>query len=244
VETLAPPPGEGRLYTSKRRVRLSEMDATGRLRLDTVARYLQDVAIDDVDETGWGAPEHVWVVRRYRIEVLEPFLADREVSLTTWCNASASHAAGRRTSLQGDRGGRIEVDSVWIHLDPAGRPARLDGFGVYTSSTEGRRASTRLSLPEPPTDTPRTPWQLRSADADLMGHVNNAVYWAAVEQQLGPLGIDPAQPFQAVLEFRGAVDLGDEVELAGRPIDDGHADLGFAVAGDVRAVARLEQPLR
>jgi acyl-ACP thioesterase len=241
VDTLVPPPGEGRVYGSQRRVRLSEMDAAGRLRLDTVARYLQDVAIDDVDETGWGAPEHVWVVRWYRIEVLEPFLTDREVTVATWCSASASHAAGRRTSLQGDRGGRIETDSVWIHLDPAGRPARLDGFGVYTSSTEGRRASTRLSLPDPPDDAPRTRWQLRSADVDLMGHVNNAVYWAAVDERLATLEIDPAQPYRVVLEFRRPIDLDDDVELVDVRVD-GTAGVGFAVAGDVRAVSRL-QPL-
>lgn len=240
MDALGPPPGEGRLYRSQRHVRLSEMDERGRLRLDTVARYLQDVAIEDVDETGWGAPEHIWVVRWYRIDVLVPFLTDREVRLTTWCNAAASHAAGRRTSLEGDRGGRIEADSVWIHLDPAGRPARLDGFGVYTSSTEGRRASTRLSLPDPPADGRRTPWQLRSADADLMGHVNNAVFWAAVEQRLVALGIDPTQPCRVTLEFRRPLDLGDDVELVEAAVN-GPADLGFAVGGDVRAVARLEQ---
>ena len=248
MDTLVPPPGEGRVYRSQRRVRLSEMDAAGRLRLDTVARYLQDVAIDDVDETGWGAPEHVWVVRWYRIEVLEPFLTDREVSLATWCSASASHAAGRRTSQQGDRGGRIEADSVWIHLDPAGRPARLEGFGVYTPSTEGRRASTRLSLPDPPADAPRTPWQLRWADVDLMGHVNNAVYWAAVDERLPTLEIDPEQPYRMMLEFRRPIDLDDDVELLDHE-GDGWTEVAFAVGRDVRAVARVEslaaaRPLR
>lgn len=240
MNALVPPPAEGRVYRSQRRVRLSEMDAAGRLRLDTIARYLQDVAIDDVDETGWGAPEHVWVVRWYRIEVLEPFLTDREVSLATWCSASASHAAGRRTSLHGDGGGRVEADSVWIHLDPGGRPSRLEGFGVYTPSTDGRRASTRLSLPDPLPEAPRTLWQLRSADVDLMGHVNNAVYWAAIDERLATLEIDPAQPYRAVLEFRRPIDLDDDVELVDVTAN-GHG-VGFAVAGDVRAVARL-QPL-
>ncbi len=239
VETLAPPPGEGRIYQSQRRVRLSEMDAGGRVRLDTIARYLQDIAIDDVDETGWGAPEHVWVVRRYRIEVQRPFLTDREVGLATWCSASASHAAGRRTSLHGDRGGRIEADSVWIHLDPGGRPARLDGFGIYTPSTEGRRASTRLALPDPPPDAPRVPWQLRSADVDLMGHVNNAVYWAAIDERLTILDLDPTAPYRVVLEFRRPIDLDDDVELLGQA-GDGWAGTAFAVGDDVRAVGRIE----
>jgi acyl-ACP thioesterase len=240
VEALVPPPGEGRIYRSQRRVRLSEVDAAGRVRLDTVARYLQDVAIDDVDETGWGAPQHVWVVRWYRIEVLRPFLTDREVSLATWCSASASHAAGRRTSLHGDRGGRIEADSVWIHLDPGGRPARLDGFGIYTPSTEGRRASTRLALPDPPPEAPRMPWQLRSADVDRMGHVNNAVYWAALDARLATLDLDTAaEPYRVVLEFRRPLDLGDDLELLDEA-GDGWARTAFAVGDDVRAVARIE----
>ena len=94
-------------------------------------RLLQDVAIDDVQETGWGTPSHLWFVRRIRIDVHEPFLQDREVKLVTWCSGLAAIAAGRRWSLTGDAGGQAEVDSVWIHLDPDQRPARIEGFGVY-----------------------------------------------------------------------------------------------------------------
>ncbi len=71
-----PQPPSGRIFRVGYRVRLSDADATGRLRLDAVARYLQDAAIDDVSETGWGAPEHLWVLRSVRIDVLAPFLAD------------------------------------------------------------------------------------------------------------------------------------------------------------------------
>ena len=72
MEPLVPVPQAGRVFRASRRIRLSDRDATGRLRLDAVARYLQDVATDDVDETGWGAPEHLWVVRQLRIDVLVP----------------------------------------------------------------------------------------------------------------------------------------------------------------------------
>ena len=69
---MEPLPSQGRTFTARRRVRLTDMDARGRLRLDAVARFLQDVAIDDVDETGWGAPDHLWFVRSMRVDVLEP----------------------------------------------------------------------------------------------------------------------------------------------------------------------------
>ena len=119
-----PLPAVGRTFRAGRRIRLSDRDASGRLRLDAVARYLQDVAGDDVDETGWGAPDHLWVMRHVRIDVVVPAVADDFVELTTWCSGTASVAAGRRMSLVGDRGGNVEVDSVWIHLGPDARPAR------------------------------------------------------------------------------------------------------------------------
>ena len=138
VEPLVAQPTSARTFSESRRIRLSEMDSEGRLRLDSIARYLQDVAVDDVDETGWGAPEHLWVLRSIRMDVLTPSLDDREVELTTWCSGSATVAAGRRMSLVGDQGGRVELDSVWIHLGPDARPARIEGFGVYAESAGDR----------------------------------------------------------------------------------------------------------
>ena len=66
--------------------------------------------------------------------------ADSEVELTTWCSGVAAIAAGRRWSLAGDAGGRIEVDSVWIHLDAEQQPARIEDFGVYADAAGGRHA--------------------------------------------------------------------------------------------------------
>ena len=55
MDPSLPRPTTGRTFAAERRVRLSDIDAHGRVRLDSVARFLQDVAIDDVQETG-GAP--------------------------------------------------------------------------------------------------------------------------------------------------------------------------------------------
>jgi acyl-ACP thioesterase len=226
-----PSPAHGRTFSTRRRVRLSDMDARGRLRLDAVARFLQDIAIDDVQETGWGMPEHLWFVRRIRVDVLRPFLDDREVELTTWCSGVAAIAAGRRWSVRGDAGGELEVDSVWIHLDAAANPARIEDFGVYAEATQGRHVSTKLELPDPPPGAPRVPWTLRSTDVDLHGHVNNAVYWQAVEELFGDV-LDA--PVQAELDYRQPIDLGEEIELAA------FGEHAAFLAGDsVRAVVRI-----
>jgi acyl-ACP thioesterase len=240
VEELVPAPLEGRTFRGTRRVRLSDRDVQGRLRLDAVARYLQDLAGDDVDETGWGAPDHLWVLRRVRIDVVAPLIGDREVELVTWCSGTAAIAAGRRMSLTGDRSGRIEVDSVWIHLGPDAKPARIEGFDVYAQAAGSRVVSTRLELPEPPSNRERIQWPLRMSDIDLLGHVNNAAYWKAVEQCLLQADLDLRRPARALLDYRHAIDLDDHVELV--TFSDGQ---GFAVAfatGDVlKAVAWVEE---
>ena len=240
LDTSIPLPLGGRTYSSQRRVRLSDMDAQGRVRLDAIARLLQDIAIDDVQETGWGAPDHLWFVRSIRVDVLRPFLDDHEIELTTWCSGVAAIAAGRRWSVSGDGGGSIEVDSVWIHLGPDARPARIGhGFDEYREASAGRGVSTRLALPEPPADAPRTPWPLRLTDVDLLGHVNNAAYWAAVEHRLrgGRPALD--EPLRALLDYRHPLDLGEYVELA-EDVRDGRYHAAFCVGRTVKAVVRVE----
>ena len=240
MDPLVPPPLAGRTFHSARRIRLADRDGQGRLRLDAVARFFQDVATDDADETGWGAPDHLWVVRRLRIDVVAPFLDDREAELVTWCSGTAALAAGRRLSLTGDRGGRIELDSVWIHLGPDARPARIEGFGVYAESAGGRVVSTRLELPEPPRDGRRAPWPLRTSDIDLLGHVNNAAYWEAVEQRLAEVGPDPRLPVRARLDYRHAIDLEDKVELV-ESSENGRLAVAFTVNEIGKAVASVKQ---
>jgi acyl-ACP thioesterase len=232
-------PERGRTFAARRRLRLADLDARGRLRLDGVARFLQDIAIDDVAETGWGAPEHLWFIRRVRIDVLEPFLGDRELELVTWCSGLATLAAGRRWTLTGDRGGRIEGDSVWVHFGSDGQPARIEHFGPYAEAAGGRRVSARPQLVAPPADVPRSGWPLRVADVDLHGHVNNAVYWQAVEQLLADRGPDVHRPLRACLDYREPIDLVDEVELAASG-DADRLDIAFVAATRVKAVAAVE----
>jgi acyl-ACP thioesterase len=240
MDGLVPIPQRGRTFSDRRRLRLADLDARGRFRLDAVARFLQDVAIDDVAETGWGAPDHLWFVRRMRVDVLEPFLDDREVELITWCSGLATLAAGRRWSLTGDRGGRIEVDSVWIHLGPDAIPARIENFGLYAEAAGDRRVSARPELPDPPVETSRAVWPLRVTDADMHGHVNNAVYWQAIEHLLSGAGPDPRRPLRARLDHRDPLDLDDALELASG-WDGRRLDIAFVTPSHVKAVAAVEQ---
>jgi acyl-ACP thioesterase len=240
MEPLVPPPREGRAYRSTRRIRLADRDAGGRLRLDAVARFVQDVATDDVDETGWGAPNHLWVVRSMRIDVVAPPVEDDHVELLTWCSGTGTVAAGRRMSLVGDRGGRVDVDGVWVHLGPDARPQRIEDFEVYAGSADGRLVTTKLELTEPTRAGGRFPWHVRVADLDLMGHVNNAVYLAAVEECLARGGPSPRRPLTVRIDYRHPIDLGEEVELVVDAGDDRLA-LAYLVGGVAKAVARADR---
>ena len=234
-----PVPTTGRTFSATRRVRLADLDRNGRVRLDAIAGLLQDVAIDDVQETGWGMPAHLWFVRRIRIDIHAPFTADREIELVTWCSGLAAIAAGRRWSLVGDCGGRAEVDSVWIHLGPDQRPLRIEGFDIYRETTGGRRVSTKLELPDLPGDARMVAWPLRASDVDLHGHVNNAIHWQAVEHALAASGLDPALRLTAELDYREPIDLGDELELVAAE-EPGSLLAGLSAAGAVKAVARVQ----
>ena len=239
MESVVPIPSRGRTFVENRRVRLTDIDPRGRLRLDAVARFLQEIAIDDVDETGWGAPDQLWFVRRMRVDVLEPFLADRAMELVTWCSGVATVAAGRRWSLTGDRGGRIEADSVWIHLDRDQRPARITRFDAYAEAAGGGRVSARPQLADPPTDGRRLAWPLRATDVDLHGHVNNTVHWQAIEHVLFGAGRELERPLRARTDFREPLDLGDPLELAVTG-DQHHLNIGFVADGRMKAVAAID----
>ena len=239
LDPAIPPPSAGRTFAGRRRVGLADLDPRGRVRLDALARFLQDVAIDDVQETGWGTPSHLWFVRRIRIDIHEPFLADREVELVTWCSGLAAIAAGRRWSLTGDRGGRAEVDSVWIHLGPDQRPARIEGFDIYGEATGGRHVSTKLELSDPPDSAVGIPWPLRASDVDVHGHVNNAIHWQAVEHALAANEVEGPGPLVAELDYREPLDLGDEVTLVA--VNTGAAlHAGLRAGSGFKAVARVE----
>jgi acyl-ACP thioesterase len=212
---LVPPPSAGRVFTERARAGLGDVAPSGRARLDAIARWLQDAAFADLVDSG--VPDDgVWVVRRLRLRV-ERFPRFREaVAVATWCSGGGSLIAERRSTVRGDEGGLVEAVALWVHLEPTGaRPRPMpEGFeAVYGPSAAGRRVRARLRHPTEPADgAGATPWHFRAADLDLADHVNNAVYWQALEEDLA--GDRAHEPFDAEIEHRAPADAGDATVLS------------------------------
>ena len=224
---VLPLPESGRVFRRERRVRLGDVDPTGRLRLDAVARYLQDVATDDSDDVG-SLEARAWVVRRTLIEQRNSLRNSEDVLLATFCSGMGNRWAERRVSMAGSAGGSVEAVTLWVHLDPVtGRPKTLpsDFVATYTEPSGGRQVTAR-QVHEPVVpgddDVHTMPWWPRVTDLDVLNHVNNAVAWEVVEQALERvrarelLNLDPSGSLRAEVEFRGAID--HEVVVAAMPL--------------------------
>jgi acyl-ACP thioesterase len=129
--------------------------------------------------------------------------------------------------------GTIDVATLVVHLDGNGRPARLpDWFGpLYAAAAQGRTLNSRLVLPGPPADSAWRPWPVRSTDLDVMGHVNNAVTWAAIEDECARRGVRPAA---VTVEWSGALEGSDDIGLRSTP-----TGVWLVVDGAVRVAAAL-----
>lgn len=187
-------PAHGRVFSASRTVRSTDATAAGLLRLDAIARYLQDVAEDDLADAALAEP-CAWVLRRVAISIAGYPAHGEPVRLRTFCSAIGPRWAERTTTLAAAGQDLIQAQAVWAAVGRAdGRPAPLtESFRRCYGPSAGLRAvSTRLSLPAAPAERPGRPWPLRATDFDTIGHVNNSVHWAAVEDVLAPLGWRPA----------------------------------------------------
>ena len=209
-----------RLFGRSRRPGFAECAPSGRMRLDAIACWLQDVAYADVEDAELYEAA-VWVVRRTRIRVNRFPRFGEHCAVETFCSGLGRMWAERRTDIRRIDGSPgeamspadvpdIEAVSLWVHLEPGSwRPSPLSDAEVttYAGAEEPRRISARLQHPGTiPSTEPAGEWRFRTTECDIAGHVNNAAYWAAVEDELlrGP---EPAR-LDAEIEYRSPAQPG------------------------------------
>jgi acyl-ACP thioesterase len=213
---LTAPPGGGRLFEQAMRPGLADCAPSGRIRLDALARWLQDVAYADVEDAGL-QDAAVWVVRRTRMRVDHfPRFAE-PCMVRTFCSGIGRMWAERRTTVirASEESPAVEAVSLWVHLDPLLRrptPLTEAELSTYGQLGHDRRISARLRHPVPDEAQRQWDWHFRATDCDLADHVNNAAYWQPLEEEL--LAQPDPDRIDVEIEFRSGAQPGPKQILA------------------------------
>ncbi len=178
------------------------------MRLDAIARWLQDIAYLDVVDAGY-EEMGTWIVRRTRIRAARLPRFGEDLEIRTFCSGIGRFCAERRTVVEGAEAS-VQAVATWVCLDPErSAPMRFEHefTAIYSESAQGRGASVRLRHPAPPQGASTAPWSFRATDLDLAAHVNNSRYWEVVESELLGNG-EPRAP-DVEVEHAGAAVAGE-----------------------------------
>ncbi|MGC0365365.1 acyl-ACP thioesterase [Rhodococcus sp. 27YEA15] len=244
--TLAPQPDRGSVFVTSRPVRTGDIDVDKQVRLDAVARYLQDIGNDNIVAVDAIDSHPLWIVRRTVVDVVRPAVWPEQLTLTRWCSGFSTRWANMRVRFDGSNGALLETEGFWINISAtSGMPTRMsdDFMKPLEETTDEHRLKWKRVLAEnaPDADLPDvldTEFPLRRADIDPFDHVNNAVYWQAVEEVAAARTDLLSVPHRALIEYLSPVVAGDDITLRSR-VDDSAVTVWFLAGGQLRAVARV-----
>ena len=236
-------PGSGPLYVYDRPVRTGDVYEDKRLRLDGVARYLQDIASDQVSSRGDDVISPFWILRRTVIDVVRPVIWPTDVHLERWCSAMSTRwttmrvkidgAAAEGAAGEGGAGGLIETEAFWININPeTGMPTRISDVleQELLERTTEHRLRWRPILTEAAPDIEDVPFPLRFTDIDPMRHLNNTVYLHVVEELLAKTLELRSAPHRMVIEYLRPITLDAPVTVRSR-LDERGLAVWFLVDG-------------
>jgi acyl-ACP thioesterase len=256
-ELMPVPDGHPDVFERQWPLRVADIDRNGRLRLDAAARHIQDIGQDQLREQGFEAIHPLWVVRRTMIDLIQPIAFSDMLRLRRWCSATSTRWCEKRVRIDGCRGGLIESEAFWININPDTlTPSRisddfLDGLRRTTDVDRLRwKAYLKGGTREDATHAQEYP--VRVTDIDLFNHMNNSVYWSAVEDYLFTTPELLDAPLRVTIEHEAPVALGDKLEImehcypAGTTeafgpglIDRTVTTLTYAVGEETKAVASI-----
>ncbi len=114
---LSPKPSAGYIYQTSWPVPTGDIGGQLQLRLDGVARYIQEVGAENLLDAGEAEEHPHWLVQRTVIDVIEPIEWPNEVSFSRWCSALSTRWCTMRVDLVGNDGGRVETEGFWIAIN-------------------------------------------------------------------------------------------------------------------------------
>ncbi|WP_051092709.1 acyl-ACP thioesterase domain-containing protein [Jongsikchunia kroppenstedtii] len=224
---LADPQPQARFFERDYKLRTDTVDQSMRLRLDGTARFLQDIANENIEVAEFTDTDPFWIVRRTVIDVVEPISWPGELHLSRWCSSMSTRWTNMRVTVTAQHQtnpfnpeprptGRIESEAFWINVNEQGMPSRLSDIAIefLSRTTEEHRLRWKsmnpAPLPEASDGVDGSPADrlhpLRITDFDPFKHLNNAAYWEPVEEELLDHPDITKGRFRAVIEYLRAID--------------------------------------
>jgi acyl-ACP thioesterase len=199
-------------------LRAGDVDRLGRLRLDGVVRYMQDMGQDHLREKGYDDVHPLWIVRRSMVDMIGPIEFKDTLRLRRWCSGASNRWCEMRVRIEGRRGGLIESEAFWINFNRETQgPARIadDFMGALLCTTEVNRLRWKAYMKAGSREDADEIWEfpIRVSDIDLFDHVNNSVYWKVVEEYLGPYPELQEAPLRVTIEHDAPIAYGDQLEV-------------------------------
>lgn len=236
-------PSEGYVFHTSWPMMTGDIDDQLNLRLDGVARYIQEAGARNLVDAGEAEAHPHWIVNRTVIDVVEPIEWPNDLTLSRWCSALSSRWCTMRVDLVGSEGGRIETEGFWIAINEKTlTPSRVSDTltAKFASTTAEHRLKWRPWLTNPDqVDTVR-PFALRRTDIDIFQHVTNAAYWHAIHEVAAEVPDVCRAPYRAVVEYRKPIRFGEDVTIgSARRGDD--VRIALSVGDEVRAAALLRK---
>jgi acyl-ACP thioesterase len=240
-------PATGYVYRTSWPVATGDLDGNLHLRLDGVARYIQEVGAENLVDAGEAEDHPHWLVQRTVIDVIEPIEFPNDVSFSRWCSALSSRWCTMRVDLIGGAGGRIETEGFWIAINSKTlTPQRVSETLIerFASTTDVHRLRWRPWLKNPTAVDNTVPFALRRTDIDIFEHVTNTAYWHAIHEVMALVPEICTAPYRAVIEYRRPIKYGEDVTIqwtrngAG---DGPDVQIALTVGADVRAAALLRK---
>src|ERR1700756_5071942 len=123
-------------------LRVGDIDATGRLRLDAACRHIQDIGQDQLREMGFEETHPLWIVRRTMLDLIRPIEFQDMLRCRRWCSGTSNRWCEMRVRIDGRKGGLIESEAFWIHVNKETEmPSRIaDDFlaGLHKTTSVDR----------------------------------------------------------------------------------------------------------
>lgn len=172
-------------YSIEGRVRLSEVDSEGRLRLPMVINYFQDCSTFQSEALGLGI-EHcskqnrAWILSSWQVKIEKlPRLGD-QIKASTWASGFNRFLGERDFAMQDEEGRTLAcAHSLWVFMDMKKGcmiPFKDEDVLLYGLGTplEGFEDSRKVLMPK--AGVKGDPFPVRREQIDTNQHVNNCQY--------------------------------------------------------------------